>query len=447
MNARRSGIRLAAGLVVLAQLAVAGRSGAVSATATNGLVGTLSTSRQFAAYANDQLLPSALCVYAEHVKREWLRRMGLADDWRDPILLIVRPGKPAQTNTTAISMVVFQTDTHLKYQIHYVAAPRIDEENLLTAIVEALCSEWANRSQVTVRGGAYTVPLMPAWLVQGMTASIQGRHDVLRSITQRSVAAGRPQQAGDLLGAKTLPDDPMERQLFRANSWILTESLLALPDGARKLRDYLSVLGAQKVASNTFWTVYRGDFPQETSLEKWWSLELVRRSSASPAQNLSADETSRQLDAILHTRFRPAGGRKGMPDETDVTIGDLWRYAEVPALKDALKFKIDRLGALRSQAHPLYQPSLDKYLEAVTWLYRGYTIRFLRGLNRAELARAAAEKQSRGIAAYMDQAERIYTPEEHSQVFTGYFQTLDQLQKLDAQRRSPISDYLDQFDH
>jgi hypothetical protein len=261
------------------------------------------------------------------------------------------------------------------------------------------------------------------------------------------VAAGRPPQARDLLGAKTPPADPMERQLFQADAWIFTESLLALPDGPRKLRDYLSELRAQKTASNAFWTVYRRDFPQETALEKWWSLELVRRASTSQAQNLSADETARQLDAILLTKLSPTGGRKGMPDETDVTIGDLWQYAEAPWLKDVLKLKIDRLGALRSQAHPLYQPVLDKYAEAVTWLYRGTATRFRHGVKAAERARAAAEKQSHGIAAYMDQAERIYAPGEFSQTFTGYFQTLDQLQKLDTQRRSPVSDYLDQFDH
>jgi len=90
---------------------------------------------------------------------------------------------------------------------------------------------------------------------------------------------------------------------------------------------------------------------------------------------------------------------------------------------------------------------LDKYLEAATWLYWGSAPRFRHGVKVAERARTAAEKQSRGITAYMDQAERIYAPEVLSQAFTGYFQTLDQLQKLDTQRRSPISDYLDQFDH
>jgi len=139
------------------------------------------------------------------------------------------------------------------------------------------------------------------------------------SIAQRSVAAGRPQQATGLLGLKALPTDPMERQLFQANSWILTESLLGLPDGSRKLRGFLSELGAQKAASNAFWAVYRQDFPQEIALEKWWSLEQIRRTSVSLAQNLSAEETARQLDAILLTKLDSTGEqrRNGCRDRRD----------------------------------------------------------------------------------------------------------------------------------
>jgi hypothetical protein len=445
MNARRSATRLAVAVVVLAQVTTAPFAHAASTT-TNAPVSTLSASRQFAAYANDQVLPSALCVYAERIKREWLRRMNANDNWRDPILLVVHARETAQENAPPISMIMFQTDEHLKYQIYCLVPPRIDEAELLSAIVEVLCSEWANREQVTVRGKAYTAPVMPAWLVQGLGASIQGRYEFLLSIVQRSVAAGRPPQATDLLGVKALPVDTMERQLFQANAWIFTESLLALPDGSRKFRRFLSELGGQKVASNAFWAVYQQNFPQETALEKWWSLEQARRTSVTLAQNLSVDETVRQLDSILPTTLGPASGRGGIPDEMEVPIDKLWQYADAPWLKDVLKLKIDRLGALRSQAHPLYQSVLDKYIEAVTWLYRGSATRFRFGLNRANVARTAAEKQSTRIAAYMDQAERSYAPGELSKVFTGYFQTLDRFQKLDDDRRSPISDYLDKFD-
>ena len=112
-----------------------------------------------------------------------------------------------------------------------------------------------------------------------------------------------------------------------------------------------------------------------------------------------------------------------------------------------LKNKVDRLGALRGQAHPDYQPVLDEYIEAVTWLIQGNTVRFRRAVRQAAAMQAAAEKQSRAIAAYMDQAEHAYEPEVLSETFDGYFRTLDQAQKLEGERRSPISDYLDKFDH
>ena len=167
----------------------------------------------------------------------------------------------------------------------------------------------------------------------------------------------------------------------------------------------------------------------------------------SVAQDLSVEDTERSLDAILVTKLGPTGGRRGMPGETNVAIDDLWRYAGAPWLKDLLKLKIERIGALRGVAHPLYLPVLDDYMETLVWLQRGSVTRFHRGLSRAEASRAVADKQAHGITAYLNEAERIYAPEPLSNTFRGYFQTLDQLQKLDSERHSPISDYLDKFDH
>ncbi len=90
---------------------------------------------------------------------------------------------------------------------------------------------------------------------------------------------------------------------------------------------------------------------------------------------------------------------------------------------------------------------VDEYIEAVKWLMQGSIVHFRRAAGQAAIMQTAADKQSHAIAAYMDQAEHIYAPEELSQVFNGYFQTFDQTQKLEGERRSPISDYLDKFDH
>jgi hypothetical protein len=342
---------------------------------------------------------------------------------------------------------VFQTETHLKFQIRCLIPPPLDEAKLLATLVEALSLEWEYRAQPVVRGKLFAAPVMPLWLVEGLAASIQGHFDSLLSIARRSVTAGRPQRAVDVLDVKVLPVDMVDQQLFQANAWIFTESLLALPDGSRKLRNFLSELGVQKVAGNAFWSVYRQDFPQDATLEKWWSLEQARRTSVTVAQDLPAAETVRQLDAILVTKLERTNGRKGMRDKAETSIDLLWKYAEEPWLKDVLKNKVDHLGALRSQAYPAYQPVLDEYIEAVTWLLQGNTVRFRRAIKQAAAMQATAEKQSHAIAAYMDQAEHAYAPEELSETFNGYFRTLDQAQKLEGERRSPISDYLDKFDH
>jgi hypothetical protein len=128
-----------------------------------------------------------------------------------------------------------------------------------------------------------------------------------------------------------------------------------------------------------------------------------------------------------------------------VAIDQLWRYTDEPWLRDVLQLKIDRLGTLRSQAHPFYQTAIDQYIEAINWLVQRNITRFRRGLTKATSARIGAGKKSQDARAYLDRAERTYAPEELSKVFTGYFDTLDRFQNLDEQRRSPISDYLDKF--
>jgi hypothetical protein len=420
--------------------------GSYAASDTNALICTISTSHQFAAYAHDRLLSSALCVYAERIKREWLRRMNMPDEWRDPIVIIVRPCDATQTNASLISWQTFQTEKHLKYQIYCCSSPTAGEADLLAVIVDRLCAEWANRDQPTSRGQTYVAPFMPLWLVQGLATSIRGRNDSLLGVARRSIAAGRPLRASGLLDAKVLPGNPAERTLFQANAWIFTESLVTLPGGAEKLRRFLTELGSQKSASNAFWYVYRRDFSQDLTFEKWWSLQQVSHAFVGVAENLTAEETAQQLDDILLTRLDATRERRGLPGEAQLTLSQLWRHTDEPWLKDVLKLKSDRLGALRGQAHPFYEPVIDQYLEAVNWLLQRNTVRFRRTLAKAASARVVADHRRQATIAYMDAAERIYSPEEASKMLTGYLSTLDRFQDLDQQRRNPISDYLDKFD-
>jgi len=89
---------------------------------------------------------------------------------------------------------------------------------------------------------------------------------------------------------------------------------------------------------------------------------------------------------------------------------------------------------------------LDQYIEAVNWLFQGNTVRFRRAGKARRGDASRGRKAVAGNCRLYGSSRAAYAPEELSQVFDGYFQTFDQAQKLEGQRRSPISDYLDKFD-
>ena len=413
---------------------------------TNTLASAVSVTRQFVCYANNPLLPPVVCVFAERIKRQLLTRLNLPDQWRDPIVIAIEQRSDTTPTAPAIALEMFQTDARLKYQIRCLTPPSPDERLLAAAVIETLCAEIANRDQPTSRTAQFTGAPIPPWLVHGLAGTVRGGGELLLRVARRSVVAGRPQTAAALLQTPTLPADPLERQLFEANAWILVENLLTLPDGARKVAQFIGELGRQKSVAKAFWTVYSPDFRDEMALEKWWGLQLARKTSMDVAQNLSAAEMTAQLDAILKTELSRPRGRKGTTIEKEIALPDLWRYFEEPWMKDVLVAKLNQLQALRAQAQPRYRAVIDAYVEAVNWLMKQKINRFRRAVERADTQRAAADREYAQITAYLDQAERIYAPTDTAGMFEGVFRTLEQFEELQQRRRSPISDYLDRFD-
>jgi hypothetical protein len=448
MNARCVRVRLAAALVFARGLVIVApaRAADTNAVAAAPLSRTESASRQFVAYTPNPLFASAVCVFAERVKQQWLSLLDTADNWRDPIILLVRPRAPSEQTSPAIVVETFQNEIHLKYQVTCLLPPALDESALTMALVQSLCAEWANRQQPAPPAQPYVMAPLPPWLVQGLTEAVAGRVDVLLDSARRSVEAGRPQTASELLNTARPPADPAEQRLFQANAWLLTEALLSLPNGAAKMRQFLTELGATKSATNAFARVYGTDFPNAAAREKWWGVEQVSRSTAFVAQDLSPEETVRRLDAVLPTSLMAVAGNQAEGAPWTVSLDDLWRYYEQPWMPQLLEGKLNRLQALRSEAHPLYQPVVEDYIEAVELLLGEKLNRFKRATAAADRARAAADQRANEVAAYLDRQERIQAPGDATNSFAAYFHTLDQLQSIEDNRHNPIGDYLDRFD-
>lgn len=410
-----------AGSVALGQVGAA----PAPAAATNTLTRATSVTRQFVAFAYDPVLPSVLCVLAEHIKRDWLGLLNVPDAWADPIVIFVNTGDASQANTANIGLRVFRTDYHLKYQIDCVTPPPVDEATLAPIIVEALIAEAANRDLVFPETGSVLTAQAPLWLAHGAAQSGRGRTDQLLDAARRSIATGQPPAAADLLAATTLPADPLEREFFEVNTWLFTEGLVELPDGRGKLRRFITELGTQKSSSNAFWAVYRNDFPTDSSLEKWLSLRLSERTAAVVAGALNATDTAQRLSELLQTNLERPRGRRGGTIKADVPMNQLWRYYDQKWFPDVIRDKLLRVEALGSQAHPLYRPVIDGYAQALRSMMDGSVYRYRRGIAAADAARRSVEVECQQTAAYLDRAEQRFAT---------------------AGSRSALSDYLDQFD-
>jgi len=412
-------------LSAIAALTVAAAHAGTNAPLRSATSGT----GQFTAYAPGPVLPAALCVFAEHLNHHWRDSLAITDRGHDPIILVLRD--QIATNAPAnVTLNIIQIGPVLKYEIGCRLSPPPDEPTLAAAVIEALCLELANRDRPANPAMPWHSAQIPLWLIRGLAGTLADRNDWLQNVARRSATAARPPAARDLLRATVLPVDEVDRDLFLANTWLLTDSLLRLPGGPGKLRQFLSEL---RTADNAFAKVYQSDFPDDLALEKWWSLVQARLVTVIVPQDLTAGETAQRLDALLVF----AGG---------VPFTDLSRQFDAAWLKRDLPGRINELAVLLSRAHPLYRPVLAAYIDAGHQLVDGNISRYRRAVASAEELRLAVHRQTLTISAALDIAEATYASGVSSNVWQGYFRTIEQLEDFERHRHDPIGDYLDKFD-
>ena len=389
-----------------------------------------SVSQQFVAYAPGPTLPDALCFFAERIKHTWLEQLEASDTWRNPIVLVLRVAPPGPPTNSAFALGVFQVGPILKYEISGWVPPTPDEAALTAAVIEALCLEVANRGR-PAGAQRWTSAQIPLWLIHGLAGTLQEDNEWLLTVARRSATALRPPAASALLHQAELPADAVARDLFLADAWLLTESLLRLPDGGKKLYRLLTEL---RGTNDPFARVYRSEFPDPVALEKWWSLVLARCATTVTPQDLTARATAQQLGALLIMA-------DGQP------FNDLYRQADQPALRRAVAQRVEELEQLRSRAHPLYRAALAAYVEAGRWLADEKISRYRRTVARADQLRQEARRQTEAISVTLDWAEQKYPAGSSSaNVWQGFFQTIEQLESFKREHRDPIGDYLDKFD-
>ncbi len=374
----------------------------------------VSASKQFIIESNDPELSSTIAISAERLKAALLEKLQLADGWRSPVLISVFPRKEVESGNP-ITMTPYASGGELWFVLRAQTPPPLNRGMFFRGITQVLCAELINRPLRSVQTGE-TLTVAPLWLSEGLWQSVADQaiqlsvREVNLVLLQRATAAGRGWSWAQLTATTQFPSDPVAAQLFGAQSQVLVESLLALPDGLQKMQKFVAALASGGHWQNAFSAAYTRDFPDETSREKWWALRLQVRAHQRTVQTLSAWETERQIEVILPTSVSLTDPNTGAKTERALPISELGGSWALPGLEEQIDHKITSLGALYVMSHATFRPAIIAYSEALVRLRQRQFRQFTRMILHAEKLHQQATQQTQAVADYLNDLEAQQSP-------------------------------------
>lgn len=423
----------------------------VSSAATPALPPSqaVSSSRQFIVYADTPLQASAVCAFAEGVKRSWARELQVSPDASvTPVLILMsHREQPSESGPVGPMIESAMTAGGPVYRIQIYEPPRMTEEGLMLMIVRAFNADLARTGQADARVLQQALDGVPWWMNRGLSDVIAGDAEAMRGWVIKSLDAGQPLTVSDILGSDKLTDMAVDRERHRAHAWLMTQSLLGLTDGPRRFAVCMRAMASGVPWERAVMDAFGAQFRDRVAMEKWWAVQVAYRSTTISARNLTREETIRRLKDILVLIMLRLDDADQEIGRFPVPIEDWWRYHDAGWFKSMLSERMARLTLLRNQGHPLYEPVVAQYVEALNWLVKGNITRFRRAQRAATTTRDQVDQWFDRITHHLDAVEQSGLPAVSDNLFRGFFDALREFEKDGAIRRDPVADHLDRFDH
>lgn len=395
-----------------------------------------STSGQFLVFGVDTLSRGALCDLAERTKSNLLHLLDQHDNWKTPLLINLDYPQANFPDAPKTQLEVSQLGFGLKLQMNLLVTQDLQEHTVQREILRGILIEWIYRNRANIAAGTPYVP-PPDWLLDGFLGLEAGNEASENAqLLQAVVAANKIAPLEEVVNQPRSQLDTASRRLFDAYSQALVQLLLDNPDGRQKLVQYIIDLPS---APNDALADLRVHFPETLGRapDKWWDLSVARLSASNRYEILSAAETGKLLDRLLHFRI---AGRDGKTQE--YSLGEYPRFRKLPGYGRVLKQVGRQLLLLSARAHPSYHAILQEDYELTDLLARGQTKRVRERLDEVESYRLAIERKAREIDDYLNwyEATQLKTI---SGAFTQVLKNEQADEEMRPHRRDPISVYLD----
>ncbi len=404
-----------------------------------------SGSRQFRVSDGNSLMRGTVAMMAEEAKTELLKLTDEKDEWKVPVSIRLhgKAGDPLPPRTVSLGLLEVEGISELRLDVHL--SHGIEQEPFKRAVTAAMLYERALR-----KGPAADAehPLyVPPWLTEGLREATAWRLNQSDKRLYQALFKSGLFKIDDLLAVNDPTYDNMDaatRSAFRVSSGSLVMALLEQPHGKNGFRDFLTVLPAFE---GEMPVLLRKHFPElnlsETSLAKWWALQLASKGGTSTLTDiLAVEKTEAALAEALQLNIRtPEGVSQQKP---------LAAWPELAALKEperaaAVRVAEDALVRLSYRCFPSYRPLLVRYQLQLDAIAKNKTKDVARNLASLETMRATMFARASRARDYLDWFE-ITRARETSGAFDDYLKLKERLNTHPRQRKDDLSQYLERMD-
>lgn len=400
---------------------------------------SFSTSQQFIIYNNDKILRARLSRQVEDIKANFLKRLGISDEWKSPIIvrvLTLRPSDQPKIITNA-----YESDgDQLKLQIDVFEPSVIDSADFDIEVYRALCLEYQYRGYVLKAGKAISQP--PAWLLDALYEERRSREDgPAAGLYEMLLQRGNSPKLDAFLKEKPTLYDGTSRAIYRAQAVGLFRALMAFQGSQADLCAYLSKLPEKNAAdAKELLKAFPEIEKDPAMLSKAWVLSIADVSAANRLDPLTIEETRKQM-ALIMDLTAPPNPKK--PDEKPVrgpmAFPEIARTAEGRYVLDQRKADLLRLEV---RAHPLLRPMVAEYRLIVAQLVEKPKRNVRDRLEKNQELLDVVSKRVNEVEDYLNwyEAAKLETP-------SGHFNNVTDQPMVQKTRRSdPVSRRLDDLE-
>jgi hypothetical protein len=405
-----------------------------------------SRSGQFRVIGGDSLLRGSVALLAEQTKDELLRVTAGKDEWKIPVAIRLHgaAGDPMPARTVVMSLLVVEGVAGLRIDVHLSRG--IEQVRFKRGVTKALLYERVLATgAAAAEGRALSVP---PWLAEGLCeAASWSLNESDRRLYEALFRHGGLFKLDALFSTDELAHEEMDgasRAAFRVSSGALVMALLEQPRGREEFRGFLAEAAAHE---GEMPVLLRKHFPglnlSESSLAKWWALQLAAKGGVNPLVDvLTIAQSEAALGEALRLNVRGGDGiavQKPLSSWPDAAAMD------GPGRAEAVRQAQDSLVRLSYRCFPAYRPLLGEYQTVLDAIARGRTDGVAEKLARLDEARGGMMARAERARDYLDWFE-ITRARETSGAFDDYQRLKERLRENPRLRDDGISAYLDRMD-